>query len=405
MADFISIDSTTWKSIPKDDPRDRVEAIVGDDKESLFFPQVKIQRWDNEVNFSVRLVTPDRITVPILDKEKIVWDSPSCGMEFSNSFRNIGHPENLFKFEYTIKTKLPSNQIRFSLESKGVEFYRQPTMNERHPSGYSDFFGREIISNKTQVFDAQAGEELANCDDDVPGGYVVFQAERKRNYVNGKLYRCGMVGLIYCPKIIDALGKWTYGDLDIDPIAKTYVVTIPQKFLDTATYPIRSNDTFGDETLGGAFTTISAACRANLSHTYAATAGDEITKYSIGCLGYDVGQTFDVAAYTFAGGVPVTRAGTPGTAPAVNGVAAYQDTGAVSHTLGSATYCLAVGNGNGTQRIAYTSSVGDHSRHTASSELPATWTEDGDGTEELSIYATYTPAGGGAVWIPRVIIF
>ena len=59
MADFISINPTTWESVPKDDPRDRVEAIVGDDKQAEFYPQLKVQRWDNEVNFSVRLITAD----------------------------------------------------------------------------------------------------------------------------------------------------------------------------------------------------------------------------------------------------------------------------------------------------------------------------------------------------------
>jgi len=32
----------------KDNPLDKIDAIVGDDKQpSTFYPQVKIQRWDN----------------------------------------------------------------------------------------------------------------------------------------------------------------------------------------------------------------------------------------------------------------------------------------------------------------------------------------------------------------------
>src|SRR5260221_489275 len=34
----------------------RLDIIIGDDKQPLFYPQVKIQAWDNEANFSLRYV-------------------------------------------------------------------------------------------------------------------------------------------------------------------------------------------------------------------------------------------------------------------------------------------------------------------------------------------------------------
>ena len=37
------------------DPKDEINTIIGDDKQTEFYPQIKIQRWTNEVNFSVRL--------------------------------------------------------------------------------------------------------------------------------------------------------------------------------------------------------------------------------------------------------------------------------------------------------------------------------------------------------------
>lgn len=42
---------------PKDNPKDLVEVEIGDTKQVNFYPQVKIKRWDNEVNFSARLIT------------------------------------------------------------------------------------------------------------------------------------------------------------------------------------------------------------------------------------------------------------------------------------------------------------------------------------------------------------
>ena len=49
MDEFIAI-------TPKDDPKDKIEVELGDSKDSTkFHPQVKLMRWDNEVNASFRL--------------------------------------------------------------------------------------------------------------------------------------------------------------------------------------------------------------------------------------------------------------------------------------------------------------------------------------------------------------
>jgi hypothetical protein len=45
----------TYLAVPKDDWKDRINVEVGDSKQDDFHPQVKIMRWDNEVNLSFRL--------------------------------------------------------------------------------------------------------------------------------------------------------------------------------------------------------------------------------------------------------------------------------------------------------------------------------------------------------------
>jgi hypothetical protein len=48
--------SKSYSLAEKTDPKDRIDVIIGDDKDaSTFQPQVKLSRWDNEVNLSVRL--------------------------------------------------------------------------------------------------------------------------------------------------------------------------------------------------------------------------------------------------------------------------------------------------------------------------------------------------------------
>jgi len=50
------LNDTTYITTPKDDPKDRIEIEVGDSKQEDFKPQTKIMRWDNQCNFSIRLI-------------------------------------------------------------------------------------------------------------------------------------------------------------------------------------------------------------------------------------------------------------------------------------------------------------------------------------------------------------
>ena len=42
---MLKLNATTYQQVIKDNPKDRLEIIVGDDKQPDFKPQVKICRW------------------------------------------------------------------------------------------------------------------------------------------------------------------------------------------------------------------------------------------------------------------------------------------------------------------------------------------------------------------------
>jgi hypothetical protein len=65
------------------EPKDEINVIVGDDKQPDFYPQVKLERWSNEVNFSVRLKDTDtkNIATVSTDKDKIIWDRGNIKIE------------------------------------------------------------------------------------------------------------------------------------------------------------------------------------------------------------------------------------------------------------------------------------------------------------------------------------
>ena len=85
--EIISIDPTTYKVEHQD-----VEAVIGDEKQSEFFPRMKLKKWDNECNFSVGVID-DGIANSVVNKigKEIVWSKGSK----KATFYGIKKKENL----------------------------------------------------------------------------------------------------------------------------------------------------------------------------------------------------------------------------------------------------------------------------------------------------------------------
>ena len=215
-----------FRLVAKENPKDKIEVEIGDSKDaSNIFPQVKIQRWDNEVNCSVRLKDFDNYSVSS-DKEKIKLINGKKEVYLYEISPCEGHKEGGFEFEVILKEKPVSNVIEFSLVDKDVEYFYQRKLTQEEK------------------------DKGARRPENVIGSYAVYAKSNKVNYVNGKEYKCGKVGHIFRPKIIDSVGTEVWGKLHIENGILS--VTIPQEFLDKAIYPIRhaSGLLFGYDTLG-----------------------------------------------------------------------------------------------------------------------------------------------------------
>ena len=110
------------------DPKDEIHVIVGDDKQpDKFYPQVKLQRWSNEVNFSVRLIENETGDETITtDKDKIVWEKGNFKIENYE----FTEGEAGYKFVWCLKQKPATNKIQFSIQSKGLDFFYQPELTQ-----------------------------------------------------------------------------------------------------------------------------------------------------------------------------------------------------------------------------------------------------------------------------------
>ena len=222
---MLKLNATTYQQLVNDNPKDRLEVIVGDDKQSDFHPQVKIQRWDNEVNFSMRAQEEAGATLKELSNGTIVYGAKEYEVHQYEKGISQEHPENAFEFEWVLKSKPASNVLQATIQSKGLDFFYQPALTQA-----------EI-------------DEGAQRPENVVGSYAIYHSTKGgMNDAAGMEYKVGKFCHIYRPKAIDANGVEVWADLLIENGILT--VTVPQKLLDDAVYPVRVDPTVGYTTDG-----------------------------------------------------------------------------------------------------------------------------------------------------------
>ena len=201
--------------VVKDNPADRIVVEIGDSKQPDFKPQFKVSRWDNEVNFSMRAQEDPTATVEVegdivkykaKDYEVHQYEKPEAGEDGG------------FEFEWVLPSKPASNVLTATIQSKELDFFYQAPLTEE-----------EI---------AQGAERP----DNIVGSYAVYHKTGRNNRVGGKEYKTGKFCHIYRPEAIDAKGERTWCDLHVEVEENgsgVMIRTIPQDFLDKATYPVK----------------------------------------------------------------------------------------------------------------------------------------------------------------------
>lgn len=393
----------------KGEPKDEIKITLGDKDKTEFAPNIEMKRW-NEVFFKLKT---DNLLKNVAAKDKnlffennkIKYETPKISFEMYD-VPAIEIDEDSYKYIWYLNSKPTTNKVEFEIFSEGLDFFRQPPLTEEYQNGYSEEFQKEIVVSETQVKDLE-GNVLVERPENVIGSYAVYhQTKGGMNDIYGKDYKAGKAFHIYRPHIIDANGAETWGILKIEN--GIYSVEIPQEFLNKAVYPIKSNDTFGRTTVGASNSGITDT-EANVlavGDSYTAVAGDIITKFSMA--GYSAAGTsgFDLAAYTSNGSVPVSRlaAGITVNCGTSLPIVAFKDSSAVSQAMaGGSVYVVAFGNDGAFTEYIAQDSVGQNesSSDASTGALPASWTHRYYNFYRFSIYATYTPSGGGGTPIPK----
>lgn len=341
-----------------------------------FYPTFTMYCWDEEESLTIAY------SELIFDKCEIENDKYKAeGGNLELEAYGLG---NDFKMEITLKLKPVSNQLVFNLTGwENFNFYYQPPLTVQ-----------EILDGDIRP-------------DNVIGSYAVYHKTKKHNrYTTGKAWH------IYRPKFVDQDGNWAWADLDITN--SVYTVTIPQYFLDLATYPMRANDTFGYTSIGGSGDSqngnqMTAWRKDALGVSGSATKITAYSKHGSGspnsqCSIYDdnagtannlIGTTNETAVDTTAGWDDFTfAAGVPLTAQQYH-LAYWTDGGAGS----GGYFTIYYDSGSAGDGWDYQYTTGTYN----SWEDPFAQSER-DRSRIYSIYATYTPTAGAVRKIRSQII-
>lgn len=364
-----SLEGASFNAMEKDDPKDRVVMKIGNENGD-FEPKIEIERWDDEVSFSVKPKAVDSVATKDKDLsfegDKIKLATPKIDYKMYDLPATDENSLRGFEFEVDLKEKPKTNVIEFTLESKGLDFYHQPALTQAE-------------------IDEGVSRDNANS-------WVIYASDKK-NYEGGKLYRAGKVGTIYEPIISDSSGMEVRGKLNIVPTASLLTVTIPQEFLDIAVYPVRNAAglTFGyynGGTPGGssAGTTNSTGCK------FTGAAGN-ITKITPYGKGTSATVTMYAALYSDNAGAPNALLTSETAGVSVDTTAGWDDIAVNAYTMSATDYWLWHGARTASQTLYWDAGAANqYNVQGVTGAWPNPLTPGTYNSRIISIYATYTAA-------------
>ena len=194
-------------------------------------PEVRLKKWNGEVNLGVRYdgvvgtaeVVNDKViygkTKGLLGgvaKEEVhaYTLAPKEGME-----------DGGVEIEVVLNEKPTTNVFSFTIDgAENLDFFYQPALTQQ------------------EIDDGSFRPE------NVIGSYAVYHRIKANHILGDTNYATGKAYHIYRPKAIDANGVEAWGELSYD--GGILSVIVPQKFLDDAVYPVKVDPTFGYTSIG-----------------------------------------------------------------------------------------------------------------------------------------------------------
>lgn len=221
-----TFDSSTksYKRLPYDDNRIIIHEVVGDDKQSsTIFPQVKFMGWNNESNFSMRILTKGQLDVRE-EGDKILFAEDKCTHRIYAE--DTDDEYGGLEFDTIISNNHDGNILTYTLQTKEVDLYKQGELTKE---------------------EIQLGAERP---ENVIGSYAVYARKKGNDIRSSNNYKTGKIAHIYRPFAEDANGNKVWCNLEYDSKKQVMYLIVPYEFIDSATYPIRIDPTIGYTSIG-----------------------------------------------------------------------------------------------------------------------------------------------------------
>ena len=176
------------------------------------------------------------------------------------------------EYNWILASPPASNVFALKLTLTNCEYYYQPPLTEEYTAASAEARFGEPCTVTASAITGKSGKVYVNRPEDIVGSYAVYST-----YSDG-VYETGKVAHIYRPLVTDAKGKTTWGTMNIS--GDTLTVTVNQKWLDTATYPVTVDPTFGFIGIGGSDAAVTASQIRGTKGTGAIGAVQSITAYA-----------------------------------------------------------------------------------------------------------------------------
>lgn len=249
------------KFIPSSDSRGESKAEY-----SKTEPEIVMSKWGGEAALSIKPVGNFSVVPSKSQEDKVQWSIKSGESLVAYSLTGEkGFPEGGVEIETHLDSIPSSNVFEFLISGhEDLDFFYQGPLDEEDLTGDT----RVASCTPNECVNSQ-GEVMRSRGENVIGSYAVYH-KTKANHISGKKnYQAGKLFHIYRPHAVDSIGVSVLCDLSFNSTSGVLSVTVPQKFLDTAVYPVVVDPTFGYTSVG-----VSTNSQGAFEDTNAVTATD-----------------------------------------------------------------------------------------------------------------------------------
>lgn len=322
-------------------------------------PTVTLSRWDGEGLLRLRYTG--------LSSPLSYQNGEAHWIDGHQELRAYTVGNDSVEVEIVLFEKPESNEFHFTVDADELNFFPQPAIEKGRP---------ENVIDSIAVYHRWKRDHIIG----------------ERNYQAGKLWH------IYRINAVDACGRAVWGTQRVaDGI---YTVTVPQEFLDSASYPVVIDPTFGYTSVGASTSGLGNDYVLGFGHWAPASDGtaSSVSIYYSGAPTSGVRTTTGIYAETSSlpNALLKDTGGTSADPPTNNWETSNLDSSlsvtngtnywiGQNHSVDSLTFAWDAG----TQSVQYKSSA------YSSGALPATFgTPDGSlASQQFSAYVTYSTAG------------